>query len=394
MPIQLQPHIARRVGLIGVMLIGLIDNFSWGIIMPSMWQYMESLGGTEPEFGIVMGLFSAAQLVGLPLVGYWGDKRTIKEAMLGTLAIGIVGQLLYCMAQPTQFKWLILMGRLLAGCSAANASLTGSYVQAVVSEEDRTGWMGKIQGVASVGLITGPAINIALAHIDFSIGSAKFDIYTLPGYAMAFFLMVMFIYFALFFHEPPHVQHPKDDYNPRTVYLKNFWKFTVQQAIGVSFVLGFVGNFLMALLETIVTPITTEMYHWDPFKNSVFFAALAFESIIIVVLVIFLASKRMADRTLITTGMVFLGIALTFMTIMWGQQYIPVWSFCVGAAVLFLGMPILGVTGTSFFSKQIEVAVGSGRQGVFLGLFMVAGAFGRILGPVFGGSALTFPNPR
>ena len=56
--------------------MGMIE---YSMVMPSMSEYVETLGGSNLFYGACVGLFSFARLCAMPLVGLWSDMRPMKE---------------------------------------------------------------------------------------------------------------------------------------------------------------------------------------------------------------------------------------------------------------------------------------------------------------------------
>lgn len=71
----------RMLGLGGMASVYLLGSIEYGIIMPSLWTYLQSLDGSQTQLGFCLASFSSARLLALPLVGFWADRRTIKVRM-------------------------------------------------------------------------------------------------------------------------------------------------------------------------------------------------------------------------------------------------------------------------------------------------------------------------
>ena len=54
--------------------------------------------GDEIGFGWAMAIFSVGRIVGSPVIGYWADKRSQKEALLGSIAIIALGSVMYLLS--------------------------------------------------------------------------------------------------------------------------------------------------------------------------------------------------------------------------------------------------------------------------------------------------------
>lgn len=387
----------RMLGLGGMASVYLLGSIEYGIIMPSLWTYLQSLDGSQTQLGFCLASFSSARLLALPLVGLWADRRTIKEVMIFTLLVGAIGNLVYSFADLTGHHWwMILVGRLIAGAGAANGSLVASYVQIVCDEKTRTGMNAKMNGIASIGLVLGPALCVGLVAIDWQIGPVRINHYTSPGYLMAIVNLLMLLFFAFLFKEPVDRTPDVDPlFNPRKVYLANCANFTFKRGIGLCFLLTFLNNFALSVLETIATPITVGQFGWGQVANSIFFAIISVQSIIVVIGVV-ISHRWVSDRTLTLVGMIFTGAAQIIGVVEWGgaELKVSLWSFWTAACILFVGIPIVGASIVSLYSKLIESVVGNGRQGLFMGIFLTFGAIARIVGPILGGAGLEFPDKR
>ena len=58
-----------------VIFIGFVSQVEYAVIMPSMWQYVESLGGSHLYFGFAMASFSACRMVTLTLTRCPSDPQ-------------------------------------------------------------------------------------------------------------------------------------------------------------------------------------------------------------------------------------------------------------------------------------------------------------------------------
>lgn len=73
--------------MVGVGAVGFVDCIAYGVIMPSIWQYLQTMGGTKTELGFALSAFSFAQLLAYPLIGLWADRRSVKVLDLLCLVI-------------------------------------------------------------------------------------------------------------------------------------------------------------------------------------------------------------------------------------------------------------------------------------------------------------------
>ena len=82
-------------------------------------------------------VFSTTSMLCKPFVGRWCDLRGFREVYFLTIAVSIVGNLLYMLGAVGGWGFL-LVGRALAGVGAANTSCSYAYISKTVPKERQT----------------------------------------------------------------------------------------------------------------------------------------------------------------------------------------------------------------------------------------------------------------
>ncbi len=159
------PHHGRRASLF-VLFTVLLDSIGIGIMLPALPKLIESFAPGDAVlaalmvggFGAVWGL---AQLFGSPFLGALSDRYGRRPVILiSNLGLGL-DYLLMAFA-PT--LWLLVVGRIIAGFTAATFATAYAYVTDVTPEADRASAYGRIGAVFGLGFIMGPAIGGVLAE--------------------------------------------------------------------------------------------------------------------------------------------------------------------------------------------------------------------------------------
>ncbi|KAN0050320.1 hypothetical protein ACTA71_003439 [Dictyostelium dimigraforme] len=200
----------HMLSLTTVMVIGFVANVEYGIVMPSLLKYLESINGNSNSLGWALAVFSIAQVCFLPIVGIWADKRTMKESFIASLIVGVIGNIVYAMAID---PYMVIAGRFIAGIGSSNMALTNSYIAAVSTKEQRTKFMGIINGINAFGLVAGPAFNLGIGEVNFNFWIGKlhfiFDPLRTPGWLLALFLFLILLSFIGFKEPTPIVDNDK-----------------------------------------------------------------------------------------------------------------------------------------------------------------------------------------
>lgn len=117
---------------------------------------------TATYVGMVMSLFSAAQLLGAPIVGRLSDAYGRRGAMLGCFLWTSVCFL--ATATVRTFSGLLIV-RTLAGLSGGSIPVTQAIVMDVAGEEQRPALLGAMGGLLGVAFTLGPGVITAVLFI-------------------------------------------------------------------------------------------------------------------------------------------------------------------------------------------------------------------------------------
>jgi MFS family permease len=389
--------------LICIMSIGFIANCEYGVVMPSIWSYLQSIGGSESQLGFALSASSFAQLCFLPVFGFWSDKRTMREVITISMVIGIAGNVLYALAGYFQSPYCIIAGRALTGIYMGVISVTNSYVALVTTPETRTRFMAQLNGINAIGMVSGPGFNVFLNMINFKIGAVPFDSKTNPGWFIAVLVFLSCIAFFIFFREPKAPAAKRHDVSTNAEY-KTIGSFKQQKIsgkqymwfiltafmkpYGACFIICFVQNFDFSVLETIATVLTSNFYNFDAFKNSLFYSALSLEMVVIIFITAAASRMGAQDRILLLIAQAFVGAGSIGMLIFYTRPHVDFWKFCLFAALLIAGIPSQNISVMSTYSKLLTAEFGQAKQGLYTGIIMLFGSLARILGPLWGGSCM------
>jgi DHA1 family multidrug resistance protein-like MFS transporter len=135
---------------LGVVMLG------FGMVMPIMPFYVESMGASATELGLLVAISPFIQLVASPLWGSVSDRRGRKPVLVvGLLGYGI-SMLLFGLS--TQL-WMLFVARGVGALlSAATMPTTMAYISDSTSEQDRGGGMGALGAATGLGVVLGPAL--------------------------------------------------------------------------------------------------------------------------------------------------------------------------------------------------------------------------------------------
>jgi len=155
----------KRAALIFVVLTVLLDSIGIGLIFPVMPELIEEVtGGTLAQAalwgGVLTTAFAVMQFAFGPVVGNLSDRFGRRPVMLIALAVMAADYLVMALAGTV---WLLLVGRIVAGMSAATHTTAAAYMADISTPDRRARNFGLIGAALGLGFILGPALGGLLA---------------------------------------------------------------------------------------------------------------------------------------------------------------------------------------------------------------------------------------
>uniref|UniRef100_A0A8C6BKL2 Major facilitator superfamily domain containing 8 n=1 Tax=Monodon monoceros TaxID=40151 RepID=A0A8C6BKL2_MONMO len=386
-----------------------LSSVGFSIVIMSIWPYLQKIDHTADAsfLGWVIASFSLGQMVASPIFGLWSNYRPRKEPLTVSIFISVAANCLYAYVQvpASHNKYYMLVARGLVGFGAGNVAVIRSYIAGATSLQERTSSMANTSACQALGFILGPEHRVddsgrQCKNINFEEASTD------------------------------EVQVPQGNID--------------QVAVVATNVLFFVILFIFALFETIVTPLTMDMYAWTREQavlyDGIILAALGVEAVIIF-MGIKLLSKKVGERAILLGGLIVVWVGF-FILLPWGHQFpkiqwedlhnnsipnttfgeiiITLWKipredhnegptgcpveqawclytpmihlaqFLTSAVLIGVGYPSCNVMSYTLYSKIL----GPKPQGMYMGWLTASGSAARILGPVFISQVYAAWGPR
>lgn len=150
----------NRLALGFILATVLIDHIGIGIIFPIMPDLMREVTHTDLAAaslwgGLLATAFAVMQFLCGPLVGNLSDRFGRRPVMLVALTLMAVDYLIMALAQSI---WVLLIGRIVAGATAATFSTASAYVADISTPGARAKNFGYIYAAAGTGFIAGPLL--------------------------------------------------------------------------------------------------------------------------------------------------------------------------------------------------------------------------------------------
>jgi len=182
----------RKAALAFIFAIVLLDVIALGIVIPVLPRLIERmLSGDTQHAAEIYGLFGTAwalmQFAFSPVLGALSDRYGRRPVLL----ISMTGHGLdYILMALAPSLWLLFVGRIVSGITAASFSTAYAYIADVTQPEKRAGAFGMVGAAFGIGFVLGPAIGGTLGAIDprlpfwmaaaFSLANAAYGWLVLP----------------------------------------------------------------------------------------------------------------------------------------------------------------------------------------------------------------------
>lgn len=246
----------RNRAVLFIVITMVIDAMGIGLIIPVMPDLFEEVGASDLSRaaiwgGILATTFAVMQFIFGPVLGGLSDRFGRRPVLLISLAALAVDYLVMAVAGSL---WLLLIGRMIGGITAATQATANAYMADISAPEDRAANFGLLGAAFGVGFVLGPLIGGALAEL----GTRA------PFYAAAFLSAAnaVFGYFVLTETLSPENRRPFSwrRANP----LGSLIQLRKLPGVGLLLVVFFIYQVAFTVYPAVWSFFGKERFGWDP----------------------------------------------------------------------------------------------------------------------------------
>lgn len=424
---------ARMKSLGVILFTNFLSAAGFSLLLPSMWQYYESMGGTTAKLGVLVGAFSVGQLFGAPFWGFYSTKRGYAETFYLTILTRMAGNVMYAyvciMPLSTDNLYYALIGsRILVGFGAGSMAVCSAYVSGATTLMERLKWMGFAAGTGGLGFIFGPLVGSAFGGMpDYEWPFLRLNFMTAPPLFASFLCIVnMLIIFCRFqetiISDPKPKEKKKKKRAQQGVAIRQTGSVQYEREdrplideeaantkpkidvaktrdyIAVTAILAvyFFQYCLFSVFETIGLPLMEDEYGWTAKHADVISGIVSgvfgFQSVVMF-LCTQLVAKRIGHRPTLMIGL-FLAFMSQLLSIPWAGKApdnkickytwctegheLPLPQYIFSLFIVYIGFPLANVMLFTIYSKIL----GPAPQGTWMGLINACGSLARTVGPI------------
>jgi multidrug resistance protein len=342
----------------------------FGIITPFFPFFAKEMGANAFELGLMVTLFSLAQVVAAPFWGRLSDRIGRKPVLIA----GMAGYALsfYLLLWSPDLK-ILMAARVLGGLLSASAFPSAqAYLVDLTSPERRGFSMGYMAAASNLGFLLGPALGSLFAvfgiRVAFAIGGALI---------LATAVLGAFLLPASRVSTPEAGETARQD--PRAVWMAIFGRGSL--LLWVTMLISFGSSTMYSILGYFMI----EKFNALTSDSAIVYTLMGGISALLQAFVVGRALKRLGEDFLVIAALL-LGVA-GFVGLIYAPSLfiLFLWVVVIGASMA-LARPAILVA----LSRRTQLG-----QGLTMGLQGSFDSFGRVIGPLWAGWAfgLTLASP-
>jgi len=139
-----------------------VDMLGFAMVFPLLPFYAMNLHASPQTIGVLISSFSIAQLASAPLWGRVSDRYGRRPVLLIGLASAGIAFVVFAFANSV---WLLLLSRTVQGAGGGTTGVVQAYIGDSVDPRQRAKSLGWLSACTSAGVMIGPVIGSAAAHL-------------------------------------------------------------------------------------------------------------------------------------------------------------------------------------------------------------------------------------
>ncbi|WJX20684.1 hypothetical protein P8452_10207 [Trifolium repens] len=195
------------------------------IIVPTADDYSMKLGAAPTVCGIVIGAMAVAQVFSSVYFSAWSNKSYFRPLVFSSVIL-FLGNAMYALAYDLNSIWILLIGRLCCGFGSARA-VNRRYISDCVPLNIRMQASAGFVSASALGMACGPAL-AGLLQTNFKIYKITFNQDTLPGWVMMAAWLIYSIWLWITFVEPSR-EFEEDESNGTTLLTTSTFSIVILQ---------------------------------------------------------------------------------------------------------------------------------------------------------------------
>ncbi|MBM6618985.1 MFS transporter [Bacillus suaedaesalsae] len=354
----------QRKKLFVLMINMFIAIGSFGIVIPILPAYLESINQGGTAAGLMIAIFAGAQLIFSPIAGKWTDQYGRRIMII----IGLIGLTLSMFVfYAFDSIWWLYISRVIGGIGAALLiPAIFAYVADITTMEQRAKGNSFVSASMSLGIVVGPGIGGFLA--DFGL--------KMPFLISAIVSLVAVVFSVIVLKESQTKQPSAGIDLPKEESMARKLVRSVKMPYFVPLIITLVMSFGLMAYESVLGLFVDNQFGATPQEIAVMITATGIVSVVVQLFVVDKIVNRFGEGVVLN---IFLGVvALGFFLSLFASSY-----------VLFFGVTLLIFLATSILRPVLNTLISKmagNEQGFAMGLNNTYMSLGNVIGPTLAGA--------
>ncbi len=343
-----------------------LDLLGFGLVIPLLPRYAQSLHATPFEIGLIAASYSAMQFLFVPVWGALSDRVGRRPILLMSMLATSASMMMLGFAESFA---MLVVARLVGGVATANIAVAQAYIADTTSHERRARGMGLIGTAFGLGFVLGPFMGGVLSTI--SLGT--------PARVAAALAVLNFVwaFFALPESFPKERrQHPRKLRVGPDV--RSFRRVFALPGLAIGIVLFFVTTVSFANLEQTFALYAHDEFALDAKATGYILGMVGVIALVVQGGLIGTLNEKFGEVRLIRMGNLLQAIGFAAIGYSAGHGLLVLYA---AVAVLSVGNGLVNPSVSTYVSRRAPAHA----QGESLGVMQSMGALARVVGPTFGG---------
>jgi MFS transporter, DHA1 family, multidrug resistance protein len=336
---------------------------SFGIIIPILPAYLESINQGGTAAGLMIAIFAGAQLFCSPIAGKWTDQYGRRKMIIS----GLIGLTLSMFIfYGTDSIWWLYFSRVVGGIGAALlVPAIFAYVADITTMAQRAKGNSLVSAAMSLGIVVGPGVGGFLA--DFGL--------KMPFLISAIVSLVAVLFSVIVLKESKPEQAEGTMYIPDDESMAKKMVRSVKMPYFIPLVITLVMSFGLMSYESVLGLFVDNQFGASPQDIAIMITSTGIVSVIVQLFVVDRIVTRYGEGTVLT---MFLGLAAAaFLFSLFASSY-----------VLFFGITLIIFLATSILRPVLNTLISKlagNEQGFAMGMNNAYMSIGNVLGPTLAG---------
>ena len=339
---------------------------SFGIVIPILPSYLESINQGGMAAGLMIAIFAGAQFLFSPIAGKWADQYGRRQMIIYGLIGLTISMFVFYLSNGI---WVLYLSRVIGGIGAAMLiPAIFAYIADITTLDQRAKGTSLVSAAMSLGIVVGPGIGGFLA--DFSL-KLPFLVSALVSLAAVLFSVALLKEQDAINADPATTM----DMTQNEAMLTKIFR-SVSMPYFIPLVITLVMSFGLLAFESVIGLYLDNQFNSTAKDIAFMITATGVVSVIVQLFIVDRIVRRFGEAAILIA---FLGVAAAgFVMALFAGSYA---MFFIVTLIIFLATSILRPVLNTLISKMAE-----GEVGFAMGMNNAYMSVGNVLGPLLAGA--------